>query len=68
MLSALLAGGWTGVVLLTAIMLLSVGAMCWVLDDPERLARASTAKPVSYSSGSRHAFPARVRRPTGRMG
>ncbi|MDT5039198.1 MAG: hypothetical protein QOE51_183 [Actinoplanes sp.] len=38
-ISALLAGGWTGVVLLASLILVLVGALCWVIADPERPGR-----------------------------
>jgi hypothetical protein len=45
-LSALLAAGWVGAVLLTAVVGVFVGAMCWVINDPyrpERLALLITS-------------------------
>jgi len=40
-LSALLAGGWTGVALLVAVVLVLVGAVCWVVADPNRPGRCA---------------------------
>lgn len=36
LLSTLLAAGWTGVVLLGAVILTVVISICWVIADPER--------------------------------
>jgi len=38
-LTALLTAGWTGVVLVAAVVVVLVGAVCWVIADPERPAR-----------------------------
>jgi len=61
-ISALLAGGWTGVVLLVALVVVLVGAVCWVIADdarPERLA-------LLITSWRGRIPPAQPRRPTGR--
>lgn len=37
--SALLAAGWTGVVLVAVLLLVVVGAVCWTIADPGRADR-----------------------------
>jgi hypothetical protein len=38
-LSAIFAAGWTGVILILAVVVVLTGAVCWVVADAERPAR-----------------------------
>lgn len=59
LITTLLAGGWTAAVLLTVLVLVLVGAVCWVIADPDRPGRLAL-----LITSWRSRTPARINRPT----
>ncbi|HZN75662.1 MAG TPA: hypothetical protein VFC00_28860 [Micromonosporaceae bacterium] len=55
-LSAVFVAGWTGVVLILAVVLVLTGAMCWVLADAERPARLAMLLSAWRASAPPKAF------------
>ena len=58
-LTALLTAGWTGAVLLAGVVIVLVGAVCWVVADPDRPGRLALL--ITSWRGRGPARTARVR-------